>query len=166
MAKGIGGHQRAYRGATDDWLTPPEIIEKLGPFDLDPCVPEGMPWRTARLMFTPAEDGLRQDWSGRVWCNPPYGPATGVWLERLSKHPGGGIALTFARTETAMFHECVWRRASGVLFFEGRLHFYDVQGKRAKFNAGGPSALIAYGRHDAEKLESSGFKGHYVELGR
>lgn len=23
----------------DEWLTPPEIVEALGPFDLDPCSP-------------------------------------------------------------------------------------------------------------------------------
>ena len=26
MSRGIGGHHRAYRGRTDEWLTPPEII--------------------------------------------------------------------------------------------------------------------------------------------
>lgn len=32
----------------EDWLTPPEIIQKLGEFDLDPCVPDNRPWDTAR----------------------------------------------------------------------------------------------------------------------
>ena len=35
---GIGGHQRA-RGGTVEWLTPPKILDALGPFDLDPCAP-------------------------------------------------------------------------------------------------------------------------------
>lgn len=33
----LSGHQRPNAGLSDDWLTPPEIIEALGPFDLDPC---------------------------------------------------------------------------------------------------------------------------------
>jgi hypothetical protein len=37
--QGIGGHHRPYRGQTDEWLTPPEIIAALGQFDLDPCSP-------------------------------------------------------------------------------------------------------------------------------
>jgi len=37
MGKGIGGHTKAYRGATDDWITPPHIVGALGRFDLDPC---------------------------------------------------------------------------------------------------------------------------------
>ena len=35
MGKGIGGHQRAFEGKTDEWLTPPKIIQSLGEFDLD-----------------------------------------------------------------------------------------------------------------------------------
>jgi hypothetical protein len=41
------------RGATDDWLTPPDIIAALGPFDLDPCSPETRPWDTAAKHYTP-----------------------------------------------------------------------------------------------------------------
>jgi len=32
---GIGGHQRAFRGETDVWLTPPEVLKALSPFDLE-----------------------------------------------------------------------------------------------------------------------------------
>jgi hypothetical protein len=39
----LGSHETPNKGATDTWLTPPEMIELLGPFDTDPCVPEGMP---------------------------------------------------------------------------------------------------------------------------
>ena len=43
--------------------------------------------------------------------------------------------MIFARTETAMFFEHVSAKADGVLFLEGRLHFYQVDGTRAKGNA-------------------------------
>ena len=36
MKTGIESHTRAFRGQTDCWLTPPEVIKALGPFDLDP----------------------------------------------------------------------------------------------------------------------------------
>ena len=154
MSKGIGGHQRAYEGKTDEWLTPPEITTALSPFDLDPCSPINRPWSTANKHYTIVDDGLVCPWEGRVWMNPPYGPETIKWLKKMADH-GNGIALIFARTETEMFHEYVWNRANAVFFFRGRLFFYDVKGQRAKNNAGGPSVLIAYGQNNVEILERS-----------
>lgn len=163
--KGIGGHQRAYQGRTDEWLTPPEIIKTLGPFDLDPCSPVNRPWDTASVHYTVEDDGLSKAWVGRVWLNPPYGPETGKWLQRLAEH-GCGVALIFARTETEMFHSWVWEKANAMLFLRGRLHFHTVSGKRASFNAGGPSVLIAYGRPNVERLKESGIAGRFVSLDR
>lgn len=159
----IGGHHRPYQGRTDEWLTPPEIIQDLGPFDLDPCSPVDRPWPTAETHFTVNDDGLLQEWKGRVWLNPPYGPATGTWLAKLADH-GEGTALIFARTETDMFFRWVWNSASACLFLRGRLHFHDVKGVRAKANAGAPSVLVAYGRRDREILSKSDIPGHYVDL--
>ena len=51
----LARHEKPNKGATDTWLTPPEMIEALGPFDTDPCVPEGMPWKTATRMITEKE---------------------------------------------------------------------------------------------------------------
>jgi hypothetical protein len=161
--KGIGGHQRAYKGRTDEWLTPPEIVSSLGPFDLDPCSPINRPWSTANNHFTVEDDGLSKEWNGRVWLNPPYGPETGKWLQKLAEY-GNGIALIFARTETDMFHKWVWQKASALLFLRGRLHFYNVSGERSKFNAGGPSVLVAYGDANAKRLKESGIDGHFCKV--
>jgi hypothetical protein len=158
---GIGGHHRGYKGRTDDWLTPPSVIEALGAFDLDPCCPPGMPWVNATTQYTVEQDGRMRDWQGRVWLNPPYGPETAYWLERLAGH-GDGIALIFARTETAMFQSFAWSKASGLLFLAGRLNFYHPDGTRSKFNAGAPSVLIAYGEANARALQESGIPGAYV----
>lgn len=160
---GIGGHQRGYEGRTDVWLTPRWIIESLGPFDLDPCSPPDRPWPTATIHYTQEDDGLSQPWSGRVWLNPPYGPKTALWLRKISEH-GNGISLIFARTETEMFHRFGWDAAHSMLFLEGRLHFCDIRGNPSKFNAGGPSVLIAYGESNSEILEMSGTKGKFLRL--
>ena len=160
---GIGGHQSPHRGNTDEWLTPPEIVEALGPFDLDPCAPVVRPWPTASKHYTVEDDGLAQPWEGRVWLNPPYGPETGKWLAKLADH-GTGTALTFARTETQMFFEYIWDRADAVLFLLGRLHFYTVEGKRAEHNAGAPSVLIAYGQEDVDRLRKCGIPGKFIDL--
>lgn len=151
----LSGHQSA-KMKNDEWLTPPEILERLGEFDLDPCAPEleVRPWSTARYHFTKSMDGLSRNWNGRVWMNPPFGREAVKWMHKLAEH-GNGIALIPARTETAMFYETVWGKADAVLFIKGRPHFHFVDGSRAAFNSGAPICLIAYGEENAEKLHQS-----------
>jgi hypothetical protein len=163
-SKGIGGHHRI-RTATDEWLTPPEIVRALGPFDLDPCSPIHRPWDTALRHYSILDNGLAKTWAGRVWLNPPYGSQTGIWLRKLALH-GNGIALVFARTETDFFYRWGWECADAMLFLRGRLHFYSVEGVRAKANAGGPSVLIAYGPANVAALGQSGLEGRMVDLQR
>jgi len=146
----------------DEWLTPPEIIEALGPFNLDPCSPENRPWDTASKHYSlPHDDGLLMPWEGRVWLNPPYGSELCKWMSRMATH-NYGTALIFARTETKAFFKHVWPVASAVLFIEGRLHFHHVDGTRSAANSGAPSVLIAYGHYDAIVLERSGIKGKFL----
>lgn len=158
--KGIGAHQSA-RSLKDEWLTPPEILQATGPYDLDPCSPIGRPWDTAALHYTVEDDGLSRPWHGTVWCNPPYGNQTWLWLSKLAEH-GNGIALIFARTETAGFAEEVWGKADALLFLHGRLHFHHADGTRAKANAGAPSVLVAYGQTARGRLTNSELKGSLV----
>ena len=137
---------------SDDWLTPPHIVEVLGIFDLDPCASINQPWQTATKHFTINDDGLKKEWFGRVWLNPPFGREVEKWLSRLSEH-GNGIALIAARTETKCFYSFVWEKADAVCFLRGRPHFYFPNGVRAPFNSGAPIALIAYGLKNVRSLE-------------
>lgn len=147
---------------THVWLTPPEIMKALGPFDLDPCAaPSPRPWPTAARHIELPEDGLATEWHGRVWCNPPFGDATWVWLERMAKH-GNGVALAFARTETIGFHRWVWDEADAVLFLKSRPRFHYPNGTRASGNSGGPICLIAYGESNARVLRTCGLSGAVV----
>lgn len=155
----MGSHQA--HGAPHTWLTPPHIIDDLGPFDLDPCGYPG--WKTAERLVCLPEDGLSVPWQGRVWLNPPYDAQTWAWLSKLADH-GCGTALIFARTETAGFVEQVWNRADALLFLHGRLHFHHADGSRARANSGAPSVLVAYGAQDAARLASSSLPGTWVPL--
>ena len=71
MRKGIGSHQ-SERMQKDEWLTPPAILSHLGEFDLDPCSPITRPWDIAKEHYNINDNGLRKEWFGRVFCNPPY----------------------------------------------------------------------------------------------
>lgn len=165
--RSMGSHQSASAG-THTWLTPPEILQALGPFDLDPCAcPEPRPWPTAKIMWTREDGPLRREWpvGWRIWLNPPFGPKPLVrdFMMRLADH-GRGTALLFARTETALFFEAVWARASALLFLQGRPHFHRQDGSRAAANSGAPVCLIAYGDGDAARLAESGINGKLVVL--
>jgi phage N-6-adenine-methyltransferase len=161
--RSISSHETA-TSSTDEWLTPPSVIGALGSFDLDPCSPgDRRPWDTAAKHYSLEDDGLRQQWEGRVWLNPPYSSAA-QWMARLAEH-NHGTALIFARTETRMWFDHIWPRASGLLFLKGRLRFCYVSGKEAG-TAGAPSVLVAYGEHDAAVLSSIPIPGHYVSLCR
>lgn len=162
--RSMGSHQSA-RAETTTWLTPPELLAKLGPFDLDPCAaPTPRPWDTAKRMIELPEDGLSADWgTDRVWLNPPYSFEAWQWLDKLADHDRG-IALVFARTETAGFVRTVWNRARGVLFLHGRLHFHYPDGTRAAANSGAPSCLVAYGTADAFMLANADIEGTFVPL--
>lgn len=158
----MGGHQSA-RMISDTWLTPPHIIDALGRFDLDPCAaPEPRPWQTADRHICLPDDGLAEPWTGRVWLNPPYSREAVKWLTRLADH-GRGTALIFARTETSWFVEQIWRRASALLFLDGRLYFHRADGTRASANSGAPSVLVAYGSRDAEQLGQVDLPGFYID---
>uniref|UniRef100_UPI003FF11CD0 DNA N-6-adenine-methyltransferase n=1 Tax=Parabacteroides distasonis TaxID=823 RepID=UPI003FF11CD0 len=159
--KGMSSHQSA-RSMKTEWLTPPWLIDKIGLLDLDPCAPVNRPWDTAKEHYTILDNGLMKEWHGLVWCNPPYDEA-GLWLKRLADH-GNGIALIFARTETKMFFDYVWERATAVFFIKNRLFFHHVTGERAKSNGGAPSVLVAYGNDAVRIIRNSGLEGKLLEI--
>lgn len=64
------------KNRTVEWLTPPELVKKLGQFDLDPCTPIEPPFVHAKTNYSIIDDGLTKEWFGRVYMNPPYG---GEW---------------------------------------------------------------------------------------
>lgn len=164
MSKKGFSHEAPHEGETNEWLTPPDLLKALGEFDLDPCAPVERPWDMAREHYTIKDDGLSKVWpEGRIYCNPPYGPHTGKWLEKLYEH-GNGIALVFARTETRTFQRFVWGKTDALLFLYGRLRFHKTDGSRAE-SAGAPSVLIAYGKENIEVLRTCIIPGAFVDIG-
>ena len=148
---------------TDVWLTPPSLIQALGEFDLDPCSPNNLPWKTAREFYSleNGQDGLMLPWKGRVWLNPPYSNWVD-FLKKLKEH-GNGIALIFARTETNGFFNHIWNDADSILFMRKRVKF--VKHDLSKVGSStAPSVLIAYGKENTISLEKSGIDGKLIKL--
>jgi hypothetical protein len=145
-----------------DWLTPPDLVKKLGEFDLDPCTPVKPPFLHAKNNFNIKDNGLSKPWFGRVYMNPPYGNGMEKWIEKLKLH-GNGIALIFARTETKCFFHHIWEDAHAILFVKGRIKFYNLEGKQVG-TPGAPSVFIAYGSENAIALKNASIEGKFIQL--
>lgn len=157
----IGSHQRTV-GKSQVHLTPKWIIDRLGPFDLDPCAATVRPWDCAARNIVEADDGLSCEWAGMVWLNPPFDRyQVERWIARLADH-GEGIALIHARTETDWFAP-IWERASAILFLDQRLKFWRPDGTEQAANSGAPVVLVAFGSGALERLKGGGIGGWLVE---
>lgn len=149
------------QNSTDEWYTPKEILQALGPFDLDPCAPLTPLWNTAAVMYNKNDDGLSKKWSGRVWLNPPYSrPLIERFIEKMSSH-NNGIALLFNRCDSKLFQEHVLSKCSGILFLEKRIRFYRSNGIQGK-SPGCGSLLVAYGQNNLNILKQCSLKGHLL----
>ena len=152
---------------TDTWLTPRQIITELGPFDTDPCCPEVMPWTTAANMITPEQDGLKSEWTGRVWLNPPYSNCE-PWMERMAAHKGGGIALIPFRVENRWFQRWVLQCAHGFFLPEKKMTFRKSDGNRGSRSTF-PVVFACYGAENHKRFahaRSEMLRGQYLKITR
>ena len=129
---------------TDLWATPQYFFDKLNQrfnFDLDVCaLPENA---KCDKYFTPEIDGLKQDWNGTCFMNPPYGREIGKWVEKAYNEAQRGnviVALLPARTDTKWFHDHIYMMY-GVEFelLKGRLKFGN-----SKNSAPFPSMVVVF----------------------
>lgn len=145
---------QSHKGKTNTWLTPLSLIQSLGSFDLDPC---GLAHhQTANKIIQLPEDGLKADWNGRVWLNPPYGKEQRAWLDKMKSHKSG-IALVFNRIETNWIQPYL---KNGFFVIQGRIKFLTEDLKESS-NAGCGSILIPFSLADIKFILKSGLKGEY-----
>src|SRR5262249_39145220 len=109
------------------------------PFDLDPCATAAN--AKAPRFYTRDDDGLRQPWTGRVFCNPPYGRVIAEWVAKAKAAAATTaelvVLLVPARTDTRWWHEHVADAEGG--FLPGRVRFVE-----AKSGAPFPSAVVVF----------------------
>jgi DNA adenine methylase len=160
-----------------EWYTPDWLLQHLyaangnQPFDLDPCSPckgaNAPVW--ARQHFTVEDNGLAQEWRGRVWLNPPY-HSLGPWLEKAAdavwcRHMPNAPTKASAEREAplcetvvglipARTHRIYWRAFvadhARVFFITGKLAFLKGDGgKGIEVNSQLPEglALVVWGNH-------------------
>ena len=151
------------KNSTDEWYTPKYIIDALGEFDTDPCSPMMPPFKTANTMYNKENDGLVQEWVGRVWLNPPYSrPLINKFIDRMVDH-NNGIALVFNRLDSKLFQEQLLDKATSMLVMKGRIKFLKDNGQQGG-SAGCGSVLFAFGEENDLALMASGIEGKYIQL--
>jgi phage N-6-adenine-methyltransferase len=145
-------------GASDEWYTPKGVFDALGcQFDLDVAAPQRNTHVPARQCFTETDDGLRCNWRGFVWMNPPFGRRNALvpWLAKFFDH-GNGIALVPDRTSAPWFQDA-FTKADAVLFTR-KLRFLRPDGSEGKSPSCG-TALLASGERAVAALRLAAARG-------
>ena len=126
---------------TELWSTPQELFDRYNEkyhFDVDVCaLPENA---KCEVYYTPQVDGLKQEWSGVCWCNPPYGRQIGKWVQKAVESNATVVMLLPARTDTKWFHDyCL--KCGEVEFLRGRIKFGGCE-----HDAPFPSMVVVFDR--------------------
>ena len=121
-----------------EWYTPEKYLLKaravLGTIDLDHASsPQAQETVQATQYYTAADDGLVNDWYGRVWLNPPYAAGLiGSFAAKMAAEYQNGnvteaIMLTNNSTDTRWFQELA-ACSSAMCFTRGRIKFRSKDG--------------------------------------
>lgn len=130
-----------FSSATDQWATPQDVFDALNRefrFETDVCASANN--AKCATFFTKSDDGLRQEWKGVCWMNPPYGRELGEWMRKAFRSAMSGatvVCLIPSRTDTQWWHEFAMR--GEIRFLRGRLRFGS-----AKNSAPFPSAVVIF----------------------
>lgn len=115
------------------WATPRSLVhwaaERWGPFDLDAAASADN--AVCERFIDQDADGLRQGWSGVVWCNPPWANV-GKWVRKaraevVAGHVDRVVMLLPVRADQPWFHHQVLPFGR-ITWIEGRVAFVDPQG--------------------------------------
>ena len=134
---------------SDEWYTPQLLFNQLGlRFDLDVAAPKGNKGHVpADRKYTIDDDGLAQDWVGRVWMNPPYSkPAP--WIEKWLNHNNGIALLPMAKSK--WFNRMVESDANFIVL-PSVFKFESPEGKPLSLMMG--STLWALGESNIEAIK-------------
>ena len=134
-----------HRHESDLWGTPQAEFDKLHAefgFTLDACAMASN--AKCERYFSPAENGLQQDWSGEiVFMNPPYS-AVDLWIAKAyeaSKSGATVVCIVNACVDTRWWHTYVKPYAE-YRFPKGRWKFERPGGKG--WSAPRPTAIVIF----------------------
>jgi phage N-6-adenine-methyltransferase len=139
ISRAIWGHNVCGTQGTgqNEWFTPDEyfplVREVLGGIDLDPASHvQAQTIVQATRYFTKADNGLDQEWHGRVWLNPPYARlligqfVEKMLVERQARRVTAAIMLTHTYSSSGWFQSAL-AIANAICFARSRVKFYKPQ---------------------------------------
>jgi phage N-6-adenine-methyltransferase len=112
---------------TNDYYTPKWLFDQMDlEFDIDVAAPkQGIPWIPAKAWFSQENDGLAQNWGGKlVWMNPPFSNTT-PWVHKFMENNNGMALLVVSRSK--WFAE-LWDRADAIMATPADLKFERPDG--------------------------------------
>jgi phage N-6-adenine-methyltransferase len=141
----------SHNSGETEWYTPPEYIEAarltMGSIDLDPASSEKANTIVkASHFFTSEVDGLKQEWFGNVWMNPPYGQpqihdfCICFLTQFCEKKINQACILVNNATETSWF-QAMMAVASAICFPAGRIKYLDRDCNKASTPLQGQAVL-------------------------
>lgn len=137
-------HNILHSSKSCEWYTPARYIaavyEVMGGVDVDPASCElANQTIQARQYFTIDDDGLTQEWRGRVFLNPPYGKTNGksnqaVWssalIERYRRGEVTEAILLVNATPGDKWFTPLWDYQ--ICFTDHRIKFYNAAGESSQ----------------------------------
>jgi len=128
----------AQAGGDNEWYTPPEYIAAaravMGGIDCDPASSQiANETVHATTFYAVADDGLSQQWTGKVWMNPPYAqPLVTHFAKALADNIRCGATteacvLVNNATETGWFQGLL-EIADAMCLIRGRVQFVNPDG--------------------------------------
>jgi phage N-6-adenine-methyltransferase len=130
----------AFGSTNKDWETPDEIfipLDKEFGFTLDVCA--DMDNTKCALFISKERNGLKQDWNGTCWMNPPFGDKK-LWVKKAYQESQKGatvVCLLPCRTNTNWWHDYCMK--GEIRFIRGRPKF-----KGAKHGLPQPLAIVIF----------------------
>ena len=135
----------------NNYYTPQWVFQALNArFDLDVCAPTGgVSWIPADAHYDIEIDGLKQDWFGFVWCNPPYSNPT-PFIDKFMDH-GNGIMLVQISKSNAFLR--LWNEADSIMMLPRNIMFeHKDHGKKGIFM---PVGLFGMGAKARDHMENA-----------
>lgn len=140
------------KGQSDEHYTPAQLFDALRlEFDLDVASPKNGSHVPAKKLFHKEMDGLKQDWWGNVWMNPPYSNPT-PWVDKFLDHHFGIALLPITRGK---WWDRLWSSDCAILPLIYNFKFErpdDLSAKPIVFR----TALYGFGNINVEAMRMSG----------
>lgn len=164
MAAVLAESQLIQQSLSNEHYTPDKYLDAvrnvLGAIDLDPAsCQEANQIVKATAFFSADDNGLRQEWRGRVWLNPPYGGSAGQFIAKLSREYCDGnvsaaVALVNAHCTDTDWFQPLW---DGCLCFTNhRINFYGDDTRSGSTHG---SVFVYFGPSNGE------FVKHFSQFG-